>query len=151
MSSTRHTDRNIAARMGRWSARHRKTAIFGWLAFVIAVVVIGGTIGTKQLGDNDTLPGEAGRAARVLDEAFAQPAEETVLVESRTLTADSPTFRAAVEDVVRRVSALDDVTAVRSPYTARNGGQISGDRHSAIVSFDPKPARSLGTLSRFMS
>ena len=25
---------NIAARMGRWSARHRKIAIFGWLAFV---------------------------------------------------------------------------------------------------------------------
>ena len=29
---------NIAARMGRWSASHRKTAIFGWLAFVVAVV-----------------------------------------------------------------------------------------------------------------
>ena len=33
---------NIAARAGRWSAGHRKTAIFGWLAFVIASVVIGG-------------------------------------------------------------------------------------------------------------
>jgi hypothetical protein len=27
---------NLAARIGRWSASHRKTAIFGWLAFVIA-------------------------------------------------------------------------------------------------------------------
>ena len=27
---------NIAARMGRWSGTHRKTAIFGWLAFVVA-------------------------------------------------------------------------------------------------------------------
>ena len=27
---------NIAARMARWSARHRKTAIFGWFAFVTA-------------------------------------------------------------------------------------------------------------------
>ena len=97
---------NIAARMGRWSARHRKTAIFGWLAFVVAAVVIGGAIGTKQLGDNDTLPGESGRAARILDEAFDQPAEETVLVQSDTLTADDPAFRAAVEDVARRVSAL---------------------------------------------
>ncbi len=25
---------NIAARMGRWSASHWKTAVFGWLAFV---------------------------------------------------------------------------------------------------------------------
>ena len=37
MSPLKHST-NIAARMGRWSARHRKTAIFGWLAFVIAVV-----------------------------------------------------------------------------------------------------------------
>ena len=29
---------NIAARMGRWSASHWKTATFGWLAFVIVVV-----------------------------------------------------------------------------------------------------------------
>ena len=97
---------NIAARMGRWSARHRKTAIFGWLAFVVAAVVIGGALGTKQLGDNDTLPGESGRAARILDEGFEQPAGETVLVQSRTLTADSPAFRAAVDDVVRRVSGV---------------------------------------------
>ena len=40
---------NIAARAGRWSARHRKTAIFGWLAFVIAAIFIGGAIGTKEL------------------------------------------------------------------------------------------------------
>ena len=26
---------NVAARMGRWSAGHRKLAIWGWLAFVI--------------------------------------------------------------------------------------------------------------------
>ena len=30
---------NIAARMGRWSASHWKTAVFGWLAFVVAAVV----------------------------------------------------------------------------------------------------------------
>ena len=97
--------RNISARMGRWSARHRKTAIFGWLAFVVAAVVIGGMIGTKKLGDTDTLPGESGRAARILDEGFKQPAGETVLVQSRTLTADDPAFRAAVADVVRRAQS----------------------------------------------
>ena len=94
---------NVAARMGRWSARHRKTAIFGWLAFVVAAVVLGGALGTKQLTDDETLPGESGRAARMLDDGFEQPAGETVLVQSRKLTADSPAFRAAVADVVRRV------------------------------------------------
>ena len=127
---------NLAARMGRWSARHRKTAIFGWLAFVVAAVVIGGAVGTKQLTDNDTLPGESGKAARILDDGFKQPASEAVLVQSSTLTADSPAFRAAVEDVVSRVSAVGAVANVQSPYAAGNGSQVSADRHSAVVNFD---------------
>ena len=127
---------NVAARMGRWSARHRKTAIFGWLAFVVAAVVLGGALGTKQLTDDETLPGESGRAARMLDDGFEQPAGETVLVQSRKLTADSPAFRAAVADVVRRVAAVGVVTNVQSPYDAGNRGQISADGHSATVSLD---------------
>ena len=127
---------NVAARMGRWSARHRKTAIFGWLAFVVAAVVLGGALGTKQLTDDETLPGESGRAARMLDDGFEQPAGETVLVQSRKLTADSPAFRAAVADVVRRVTAVGVVTNVQSPYDAGNRGQISADGHSATVSLD---------------
>ena len=127
---------NVAARMGRWSARHRKTAIFGWLAFVVAAVVLGGALGTKQLTDDETLPGESGRAARMLDDGFEQPAGETVLVQSRKLTADSPAFRAAVADVVRRVTAVGAVTNVQSPYDAGNRGQISADGHSATVSLD---------------
>ena len=127
---------NVAARMGRWSARHRKIAIFGWLAFVVAAVVLGGALGTKQLTDDETLPGESGRAARILDDGFEQPAGETVLVQSRKLTADSPAFRAAVADVVRRVTAVGAVTNVQSPYDAGNRGQISADRHSATVSLD---------------
>src|SRR5205807_8275893 len=43
--STPKPTRNLAARMGRWSANHRKTAIFGWLAFVIAAFVIGTAVG----------------------------------------------------------------------------------------------------------
>ena len=27
---------NLAARMGRWSAQHRKKAVLGWLAFVVS-------------------------------------------------------------------------------------------------------------------
>jgi len=127
---------NVAARMGRWSARHRKTAIFGWLAFVVAAVVLGGALGTKQLTNDETLPGESGRAARMLDDGFEQPAGETVLVQSRKLTADSPAFRAAVADVVRRVTAVGAVTNVQSPYDAGNRGQISADGHSATVSLD---------------
>ena len=32
--------RNLAARAGRWSAEHRKTAILGWILFVVLAVVV---------------------------------------------------------------------------------------------------------------
>ena len=119
---------NLAARAGRWSAAHWKTATFGWLAFVIVAVVLGGAIGTKQL-DDTAGPGESGRMEKILDKEFETRAEETVLVQSTKLRADDPAFEAALEDVSQRVSAIPVVTNVRET-------QISEDRRSAIVGFD---------------
>src|SRR5690348_14618098 len=33
---------NLAGRSGRWSAAHWKTAAFGWIAFAVATMVVGG-------------------------------------------------------------------------------------------------------------
>jgi RND superfamily putative drug exporter len=129
-------NRNLAARAGRWSAAHWKTATFGWIAFVVVAVVFGGVVGTKQLNQNATGPGESGRMAKILDDGFKQPAAETVLVQSRSLTTKDPAFRTAIADVTRRVSAVPVTTNVRSPLAAGSGGQISADGHSAIVRFD---------------
>ena len=43
--------RNLAARAGRWSAQHRKTAILGWIAFVVLATLIGGKVGLKLIVD----------------------------------------------------------------------------------------------------
>ena len=37
--------KGIAARAGHWSARHRKTAVFGWLAFILIAFFVGGSLG----------------------------------------------------------------------------------------------------------
>ena len=74
---------NLAARAGRWSAQHRKKAIFGWLAFVIAAVVIGGAVGTKTLSDSDNGTGESGRADDAISAHFPDKGSESVLVQSR--------------------------------------------------------------------
>ena len=126
---------NLAARAGRWSAAHWKTATVGWIAFVVAAVAIGGAIGTKHI-DDDGAPGESGRMARILDDSFVSPAEESVLVQSETLTVKSPTFAAAVDDVVARVSATKVATSIRSPLEPGNAAQISADGRSAVVRFD---------------
>jgi RND superfamily putative drug exporter len=136
MKETTMNPMNLAARMGRWSASHRKIAIFGWLGLVVALFALGTAIGTKKLDWNDTGAGETARAQSILKRAgFTQPAGETVLVTGSGLTATDPAFRSAVGDVVAAVSAVDVVRNVRTPYAAGNGGQISGDGRSAIVKF----------------
>jgi uncharacterized membrane protein YdfJ with MMPL/SSD domain len=134
MARGTHTS-NLAAGMGRWSAAHWKTATFGWLAFVVIAFAIGGAMGTKDADPNTTGPGQSGHVDRILDAAFKQPAAESVLVQSRSLRAGDPAFRAAVADVVARVSRAPDVLHVRSPLARSDARRISPDGHSALVEF----------------
>jgi RND superfamily putative drug exporter len=127
------SDRNIAARAGAWSARHRRTAVIGWIVFVIAAAAIGGTLGTNTGRDDDGI-GESGRADVALNAHFPDDVRETVLVQGRHgERADAPAFREVVRYVVARVSRVPHVSDVRSPYAPR--GELSEDGRSALVSF----------------
>src|SRR5919106_1539032 len=131
---------NVAARMGRWSARHRKSAIFGWLAFVIAAVVIGGAVGTATIDDDGSNVGESRRADRMIEDAGFNRVDEQsefVLVQSKTLTATDPAFRAAVQDAVRTLDGFPEVRKLRSPLAVGHADQISKDGHSALIQFTP--------------
>ena len=130
---------NIAARMGRWSAAHRKAAVFGWLAFVVAALALGHVVGTRQIDEQNANVGQSHRADRLLRQAGFQtdPQTEIVLVQSRSLTAGDPAFRAAVGDVVRTVGKFEMIANLRSPYRA-GSGQVSADGHSAIVQWAMK-------------
>ena len=122
--------------MGRWSAAHWKTATFGWLAFVIVAFGLGGMFGARTIDPNTSGPGESGRADRILEAGFRQPAGESVLIESGSLRASDPAFRSAIEDVVAGLSSLPVVQNVRSPLDAANDGQIARDGHAALVEFE---------------
>ena len=128
------SSKNVAARMGRWSADHWKTATFGWLAFVVVAFGLGGMVGTKNIASSAG-PGESGRMDRILEAGFEQPANEHVLIQSRLHRVGTTAFDAAVTDVVARVSKIADVRDVRSPLAPGYAAQISKDRHSALVQF----------------
>jgi uncharacterized membrane protein YdfJ with MMPL/SSD domain len=130
--------RNLAARAGRWSARHRKTAIWGWVAFVLAAVVLGGALGTKTLSDGEEGVGESGRADAALAGAFPESAAEQVLIQSAEGSGESAhgeRFRAAVGEVEHRLDKLDFVHGLEGPYGAPHSGQVSADGRSALVEF----------------
>ena len=108
---------NLAARMGRWSASHWKTAVFGWLAFVVAALVVGQMIGTKNIKQEDANVGQSHKADKILQKAFPQsdPQSEIVLVQSTSKTVDEPAFRATVNDVVGSVQGNPAIKNVKSP------------------------------------
>ena len=130
---------NIAARAGRWSASHWKTATFGWIALVISAVVIGNLAGTVRLTDSEQSLGASARAQTILDHGgFRNHASENVLVQSRHLTAGAPAFRAELEAVVARLRTLTEIHNLRSPLQPENGGLVSRDGHSVLIEFDMK-------------
>jgi RND superfamily putative drug exporter len=96
------TSHNLAARAGRWSAAHWKTATVLWLVFVVVAIVLGRAAGTVKLTDSEQGTGETARAQAILAQAgFKTPASENVLVESKSLTAGGPAIRGAGDDVTR--------------------------------------------------
>ena len=125
----KNNHRNLAARMGRWSASHWKTATFGWLAFVLVAFALGSMVGTKQVDQNAPGPGQSGRMQKILDQGFKRPVAENVLIQSSSSRVGDPAFTAAIRDVVAGVSRVAVVQNVRN-------GPISKDRHSALVEFD---------------
>ena len=126
--------RNFAARAAHWSAHHRKTAIFGWLAFVAVAAMAGNAVGKNQIQGADMFSGEAGRAEQTLYGAGLRPNTEHLLIQSQTLQVGDPEFRATIEDATARLSRTQDVRNVVSPLTG--DAPLSDDRHSALVDFE---------------
>jgi RND superfamily putative drug exporter len=97
MSPLKHSN-NIAARMGRWSASHWKTAVFGWLAFVVVAFGIATQLPMKTISTQDQNVGQAHRADEIFKKSgFGQTDSQTefVLIQSKMLTVKSGAFRAA--------------------------------------------------------
>jgi RND superfamily putative drug exporter len=142
---------SLTERVAGWSARHRKTAVFGWLLLVAALFMAGQVIGSKNLPLYDA--GQSGQAERTLNQVA--PAQynaysETVLIQATapgaTFAAD-PAMRTAASQVAAALAALPaDATGIRTPLSSGGlsaGGPSSGgaalvskDGRSALVTFN---------------
>jgi uncharacterized membrane protein YdfJ with MMPL/SSD domain len=131
---------NLSGRAGRWSSQHWKVAVFGWLGFAILAVLVGNAIGHVQMRDSDYASGEAATALRMLHSGgLIQPATENVLIQSRRYTADDPEFAALIAETAATVAPEPNVTNLQDPmFKQGNGGRVSRDGHSALITFDIK-------------
>src|SRR3712207_343972 len=112
--------RNLAARAGRWSAQHRKTAILGWLAFVLLATVLGGMVGQKNIDDSASGNGESKRGDMIVEAAdYPEETTEQVLIQGKgQVKAGDARVTAAVKDVVDRLGRIDGLTDIESPLNA---------------------------------
>ncbi|HWM09274.1 MAG TPA: MMPL family transporter [Solirubrobacteraceae bacterium] len=118
---------NLAARIGKWSAQHRRTAILGWIAFVVLAVVVGGKVGQNDVDESATGSGESKRGDMIVEAAgFPEQAGEQVLVQGER--AGDPAAQPAVRDVISRLERIEGVTDIKSPLASEDG-------RSQLVSF----------------
>jgi uncharacterized membrane protein YdfJ with MMPL/SSD domain len=137
-----HRSNGLAARLGAWSAEHRKKAILGWVALLLVALLVGSG-GAKKLSATGESNGDSAKAERLLDRGgFQRPAAEQVLLQVRGGgSIRTPAGRQAARDVIAAVTATGRVQDIRSPFAAANAGQISRDGRSALVLFSMKGKR----------
>ncbi|MCZ4102057.1 MULTISPECIES: MMPL family transporter [unclassified Streptomyces] len=125
----------IAAAMGGWSARHRWTAVIGWLVFVVLALAIGQMAGRVDASQEEGLPGEVSQAAGIIDDAGIKGAAgEMVLIQVKSGgTVADPAVHTAVDAVIAAVKSTGQATNITSPYDTK---AISADQKSALVRFE---------------
>jgi putative drug exporter of the RND superfamily len=140
--------RPVVERVACWSARHRKTAVGAWLAFMAAAFIAGQFASGTGVQQYD--PGQAGRGEQVLTNlSVVTPPAESVLIEARV--GEGHLAAAAARDVrhaaaeVKRVTlqvqaalaalpqAADDI---RAPFQPGVRGLVAADGTAALVTFN---------------
>ncbi|MFJ3085503.1 MMPL family transporter [Streptomyces sp. NPDC086838] len=120
--------RNLAARIGVWSAHHRKTAILGWLLFVVLAAGIGGASGMVEMTDAENGAGDSARAEQILSDAgLSHRAGELVMVSS----AEPDGWRTAARELAAAVRDTGEVTGLADPVASK-------DRKDALITFEMK-------------
>ena len=131
----------VVERIAGWSARHRKTAVLGWLVMVAAIFVLGSALPAKNVPSNDA--GQSGRAEQTLERlGFTAPPAESVLIQERGSSAAAarfgtyPAMRLAVRQVAAALGGLPrSASDIVSPLDRGHGGLVSADGRSALVTF----------------
>jgi RND superfamily putative drug exporter len=143
MSTPTHAPpRGTVARIARWSSKHRRTVILGWVALLVVTLGISGAIGTKY-SNNFSLPGtESQKTTDLLKRDFPAQAgdQDTIVLHARQGSVTDPAIKARVQPVLDRIAKMPHVTGVASPFAAGGSDAISKDDRIAFatVTFDQR-------------
>jgi RND superfamily putative drug exporter len=141
-TATQESRPGIVARVGDWSARHRRTVVVGWIVALVGAFGASSAVGTNY-GNSFSLNGtESQRAVDLLKRNFpAQSGDsDQIVLRARNGSVTAPAVRARVAPVLAQIARLPHVSGVVSPYSRAGAQAISRDGQIAFatVNFDQR-------------
>jgi len=132
-TTTSHPTLGVFGRLGRWSARRRRTVFLSWAALIIALGAVAPRVEHALSGGGWQADGSESVVARGLIERYFGGQGSyalAVVVSSPQHTAGDAAFRRAIGAAARALRRDPAVAAVQLP---RRGESISSDGHVAVV------------------
>ncbi len=121
-------------RFATWTTGHRKTVILGWIAALIVVGMISGSVGSDFSEEFKLPSSDSQEAFDLLEHKFPQQSGVTAeIVYKAPAGADSPGVKKEMEGVFAEAEKLPHVSEVASPYASGGAAAISKDGEIAYA------------------
>jgi putative drug exporter of the RND superfamily len=127
--------------LARWSYRHRRLVVLGWVVALVGITLLSKAVGTGYSNDFNLPHTESTDALALLQAAAPQQSgdsEQIVFETTGGAKVSEPAVQARIEPALERVKGLPNVTSVVSPFDPQGKAQINGDQTVAfaVVNFD---------------
>ena len=126
-------------RFASWTTSHRKTVILGWIAALIGIGMISGSVGSNFSEEFSLPSSDSQEAFDLLEDRFpAQAGEAAQIVFKANAGVESSAVRQKMEGVFAAAEKEPHVSEVSSPYAGEGAAAISDDGKIAYatVQFD---------------
>jgi RND superfamily putative drug exporter len=132
----------IVARVGRWTAAHRRVVLLGWIVALVGAFGASSAAGTNYSNSFSLKGTDSQRAIDLLKHDFpAQSGDsDQIVFHTRTGSVTEAAVRARVAPALAQIARLPHVSGVVSPYSPAGARAISRDGQIAFatVSFDQR-------------
>jgi putative drug exporter of the RND superfamily len=144
MSSTTPQERRlgVVARIGVWSAGHRRLVVTGWIVALIGALGLSTAVGSNYSNSFSLKGTESQRAVDLLKRDFPAQSGDSDQIVFRALggSVSAPATQARVAPVLAQIARLPHVSGVVSPYSPAGARAVSRDGQIAFatVNFDQR-------------
>src|ERR1700730_6989645 len=144
MSSTATQERRpgIVARIGGWSAGHRRLVVLGWIVALIGALGLSTAVGSNYSNSFSLKGTESQRAIDLLKRDFPAQSGDSDQIVFHVLggSVTAPAVQSRVAPVLAQIARLPHVSGVVSPYSPAGARAISRDGQIAFatVNFDQR-------------